>query len=395
MGAAPLFLTNGKGSHVWDVDGNEYIDFVNSLAAINIGYAYPEIDNAVRQQMESGVILSLPHVLECEVAEAMRGMIPCAEMTRFGKNGSDATSGAIRLARAYTNRDRVAVCGYHGWQDWYIGSTSRNRGVPKATSSLTHSFTYNDIESLSELFRKFPGEFAAVILEPMSAMEPVNDFLHKVKDLCQKNGSVLVFDETITGFRFSNGGAQQYFGVTPDLASFGKGMANGYPVSAVSGKAEIMHLMEEIFFSFTFGGELLSLAAASATMKLLRREPVLAHLASQGKTILAETRKIIEDSGVHTFLDIKGHPSWAFLLIKDHNGFSQMEIKTLFLQEMFRRGILVLNTFNMSYSHGDSEVNAMLKACREVFPILNDAVNEKKMAQHLLVPSLELLFKVR
>ena len=267
-GVSPYFITRGQGSRVWDMDGNEYIDFVSSLASITLGYQDPDVTSAVRRQLdESGVIFSLPHPLETEVAELICEMVPCAERVRFGKNGSDATSGAIRVARAFTGRDRVAVCGYHGWQDWYIGSTARHRGVPQATRDLTHAFNYNDLESLNTQLKAHSGEFAAVIMEPMNVVEPHPGFLEGVKALAHKHGALLVFDETITGFRYANGGAQALFGVTPDLATFGKGLANGYPVSAVAGRADVMKQMEEIFFSFTFGGEALSLAAAKATLE--------------------------------------------------------------------------------------------------------------------------------
>lgn len=174
-GVSPYFITHGEGSRVWDLDGNEYIDFVSGLAAINLGYADADVTRAVEEQLRKGVIFSLAHPVEVQAAEILIEMVPCAEMVRFGKNGSDATAGAIRLARAYTNRDRVAVCGYHGWQDWYIGSTARHRGVPRATRELTHSFAYNDIESLRRLFKEYPGQIAAVILEPMNRIEPDPD----------------------------------------------------------------------------------------------------------------------------------------------------------------------------------------------------------------------------
>src|SRR5574341_817412 len=260
-GVSPYFITRGQGSHVWDVDNNEYVDFINALAAVTLGYNDPDVNAAVRAQLDEGVIFSLPHPLEHQVAEKIVEIVPCAEMVRFGKNGSDATSGAIRLARAYTNRDHVAACGYHGWQDWYIGATTRSRGVPQSTRDLTHIFNYNDIESLHKIFKEHPDQVAAVIMEPMNTTEPKDGFLEKVRELSRQHGAVFIFDETITGFRYANGGAQEYFGVTPDLATFGKGLANGYPVSALAGKAEIMRLMEEIFYSFTFGGETLSLAA--------------------------------------------------------------------------------------------------------------------------------------
>ena len=222
---------SGKGGHVWDVDGNEYVDFVNGLCAVTLGYDDADVTRAVKAQLEDGVIFTLPHPLEMQVAEAIVDMVPCAEMVRFGKNGSDVTAAAVRLARAFTGRDHVAVCGYHGWQDWYIGSTARNRGVPEAVRNLTHAFAYNDLESLRKMLAGHPGEVAAVILEPMNSQAPKDGFLEGVKELTHRHGALLVFDEVITGFRLANGGAQELFGVTPDLACFGKGVANGYPVS--------------------------------------------------------------------------------------------------------------------------------------------------------------------
>lgn len=394
-GVSPYFIVKGQGSHVWDVDDNEYIDFINSLAAVTLGYNDPDVTAAVRAQLEDGIIFSLSHPIEMQVAEKIVEMVPCAEMVRFGKNGSDATSGAIRVSRAYTGRDHVAVCGYHGWQDWYIGSTARNKGVPKATRDLTHTFTYNDIESLNKIFNEFPDEVAAVILEPMNTTEPKECFLEKVKELTHKNGAVLVFDETITGFRYSNGGAQEYFGVTPDLATFGKGLANGYPVSAVAGKADIMHQMEEVFFSFTFGGETLSLAAALATMTKLQQKPVIEMIRSQGKKVLKGVQGLIQQHEVGHIISVSGHPSWTFLNMKDEAPYSMWEIKTLFLQEMFARGILTFGTHNLSYSHSDEDLNKLLAAYNAVFPIIKDAVDNRKMRDHLSCKPLEPLFKVR
>ena len=395
FGVSPYFINKAKGSHVWDVDGNEYIDFVNSLAAITLGYNDPDVTEAVRLQLGEGVIFSLPHPLEMEVAEQIIEMVPCAEMVRFGKNGSDATGGAIRLARAYTNRDHVAVCGYHGWQDWYIGSTARNRGVPQTTRDLTHTFAYNDIDSLHRLFTQRPNQFAAVILEPMNVAEPIHGFLEAVQELTRQHGAVLVFDETITGFRFANGGAQQHFGVTPDLATFGKGVANGYPVSVVAGKANIMRLMEEIFFSFTFGGETLSLAAARATLHKLQTQPVIEQLYKQGDKVLSGLRALLEKHRATQMFSACGNPVWSFFIIKDSAPYSQWEIKTLFLQEMFARGILTLGTHNISFSHDDNDIARLLTAYDEVLPLLKDAVQSKSLHKQLRCKPLEPLFKLR
>ena len=395
FGVSPYFITRGQGSHVWDVDGNEYIDFVNSLAAVTLGYNDPEVTAAVRAQLEEGIIFSLPHPIEMQVAEKIVEMVPCAEMVRFGKNGSDATSGAIRLARAYTSRDHVAVCGYHGWQDWYIGSTARNLGVPKSTRDLTHVFNYNDIDSLNKIFKEYPDQVAAVIMEPMNTTEPLDGFLEKVKELTHNNDAVLIFDETITGFRYANGGAQEYFGVTPDLATFGKGLANGYPVSAIAGKAEIMRLMEEIFFSFTFGGETLSLAAALVTMTKLQKEPVIKTLWTQGRKIVDRTKALIEKHELGNILSVGGKACWSFLIFKDTDIYSQWELKTLFLQEVFARGILALGSHNMTYAHSDSDISKLLKVYDEVFAIIKEALVKRNLNELLQTKPLAPLFKIR
>ncbi len=393
-GVSPYYIARGKGSHVWDVDGNEYVDYIMSLCAVTLGYDDPDVTAAVQAQLVDGVIFSLPHQVEIEAAERIVEMVPCAEMVRFGKNGSDATSGAVRISRAFTGRDRVLVCGYHGWQDWYIGSTLRNAGVPKATRDLTHTFAYNELDSLRALFTEYRDEVACVIMEPMNVTSPLPGYLEEVAELTRANGAVFVFDETITGFRYANGGAQEYFGVTPDLATFGKGLANGYPVSAVAGRADIMKWMEEVFFSFTFGGETLSLAAAVATMDKLRREPVIESTIAQGQKVMTGVSQLIEASGCGDFLTIAGHPSWSFLLMSDAGKSTSWELKTVFEQELFARGVLGYGTHNMCYSHGDAEVAALLGAYREIFPLLRQAV-ESGSADLLSCEPLQPLFKVR
>jgi glutamate-1-semialdehyde 2,1-aminomutase len=394
-GVSPYFIRRAKGSHVWDIDGNEYVDFVSSLASITLGYNDPDVTQAVREQLDDGVIFSLPHPIEAEVAELICEMVPCAEMVRFGKNGSDATSGAIRLARAFTERDRVAVCGYHGWQDWYIGSTARHRGVPQATRDLTHTFTYNDLSSLQKLLDEHPREFAAVILEPMNVTAPAPGFLEGVKALATQHGALLVFDETITGFRYANGGAQALFGVTPDLATFGKGLANGYPVSAVAGRRDVMKLMEEIFFSFTFGGETLSLAAAKATLLKLQREPVVQTLTARGEAVMAGAKRIIDGAGLGDVFTVSGHPTWSFLNIRDARGATAFEIKTLWMQELLQRGVLSVGTHNVSYAHTQADVALLLDAYGEVLPMIGNALDSGTLRQALRCEPLAPLFKVR
>lgn len=394
LGVSPLFIQRASGSRVWDVDGNDYVDFVSSLASVTLGYNDPDVTAAVRDQLEEGTIFSLPHPLETEVAELIVEMVPCAEMVRFGKNGSDATAGAIRIARAFTGRDHVAVCGYHGWQDWYIGSTARNRGVPQATRELTHGFRYNDLASLEAVFAAYPGQLAAVIMEPMNLDWPAEGFLEAVRELTVREGAILVFDETITGFRYAPGGGQELFGVTPDLACFGKGLANGYPVSAVAGRRDLMMLMEEVFFSFTFGGETLSLAAAKATLEKLKREPVTQQLAARGRLLLEGLPPLIEAAGVGDIFAAKGHPAWSFLTIADA-GASSFEIKTFMMQELHQRGFLWVGTHNLSYAHSERDIRALLAAYAEILPQVADAISAGDLASRIRGKTLVPLFKVR
>jgi len=395
LGVSPLFLERGDGARVWDVDGNCYVDFVSSLLSVTLGYRDPDVDEAVRRQLDSGVILSLPHRLEMEVAERIVALVPCAEMVRFVKNGSDATSGAIRIARAFTGRDHVAVCGYHGWQDWYIGSTARHRGVPDATRALTHNFQFNDLASLERLCQAMPDQFAAIILEPMNLSWPEPGFLEGVRELATRHGAVLVFDETITGFRFAMGGAQELFGVIPDLATFGKGLANGYPISAVAGRRDIMLMMEEVFFSFTFGGEMLSLAAARAVLDKLQREPVLETIGARGERLKQKLAALIQGHQLSHLFAVQGHPSWSFLTMTDAPGATMYEMKTLLMQELHERGFLSVGSHNLNYAHSDADIDGLIGAYDEVLPMIGAAAGAGDIGRLLRCEPLVPLFRVR
>ncbi|MFT6248960.1 MAG: glutamate-1-semialdehyde 2,1-aminomutase [Cognaticolwellia sp.] len=392
---SPLFIKRGQDCQVWDADDNQYTDFVSGLLSVSLGYCNETIDNAVIKQIKSGVTFSLPHQLEMQVAEKLVELIPCADMVRFGKNGTDATSAAIRLARAFTQKEHVAVCGYHGWQDWYIGSTTRDLGVPESTKSLTHTFKYNDISSLEQVLRQQDNKIAAVILEPMNTHFPQDNFLQKVKDLCKKNGAVLIFDETITGFRFSLGGAQSLFGVTPDLATFGKGMANGYPISAVVGRRDIMMLMQDIFFSGTFAGETLSLAATQATLDFMIENNVVEHLTLMGEKLQAGLEKIIDDMQAQHWLSLSGHPVWSFLTISDQGGYSTIQLKSLFLQEMAQQGFLLGGGHNLNYAHKTTDIEALLCAYKTVLSVLAKTIEQQNFATLFKGELLEPVFQVR
>jgi len=392
-GVSPFFIEKGKGSKVWDVDGNEYIDFVNSLAAVTLGYCDKDVDEAVQEQMKSGVTFSLPHKLEMEVAEKLIEIIPCAEKVRFAKNGTDATSAAIRIARAYTGKEHIAVCGYHGWQDWYIGSTTRDLGVPQSVKELTHKFEYNNIQSLEKIFQE--QELACVIMEPMNIEYPKDGFLKGVKELAHKNNALFILDETVTGFRYSLGGAQELFDVMPDLATFGKGMTNGYPLSAVVGSSEVMQKVEDIFFSGTFGGETLSLAAASSIIDKYKKKQVIEHFSEVGTYLLEQLNQLIDNKGLSAIFWTSGHPSWSFLHIKEQEKYNTFEIKTFFLQEMFKRGILTLGSHNISFSHTKEIVDQLLDVYAEVLPMVKENIKNKTLLENIQGDVLQPLFKVR
>ena len=393
QGVAPVYLERGEKAHVWDVDGNEYIDTVLALAPIILGYCDPCVDGAVQEQLKKGVSFSLPHRLEIEVAEKLIAMIPCAEMVRFGKNGSDATSGAIRAARAYTGREMIACCGYHGWQDWYIGTTTRNGGVPKSTCELTKTFSYNAIASLEEIFSRYPGQVAAVIMEPVSVDLPRDNFLENVQELAHANGAVLIFDEMITGFRLAKGGAQEYFGVTPDMACFGKAMANGFPLSAIAGQRELMRVFDDIFFSFTFGGETVSLAAANATMQTLLDKDVIGVLWEQGERLQEGFNVLAAGLGVSQYFTCKGLSPRTIIDIKAPDGIDPLLIKGILQQEMVRRGVLWAGYHNVCFSMSEADVMHVLRAYRAALPVVLAALESGAPEKFLEGEGLQPVFR--
>jgi len=376
VGISPLFVQRASGARLWDADGNEYIDFVGALGPITLGYNDPDVTAAVREQLEIGSLFSLSHPIELDVARLLQEMIPCCERVRFGKNGSDMTTTAIRLSRAVTGRDRVALCGYHGWHDWSIAPTPQNAGVPQAVRELSHSFQYNDLDSLESIFRVSPNQIAAVIMEPMRVEPPQAGFLERVRELCTHNGAVLIFDEIVTGFRFANGGAQELFGITPDLAVFAKGMSNGFPLSALVGRKEFMQPLATVHASLTYGGETLSLAAAKATLEKYRREPVIPTIKSRGKRLLAGMVPLIQRHGLAEVFVVGGDPALPFMLPRAGLGFSEPEIRTYFLQEMFARGFLVLGAHAISYAHTEEDIDRLLAAYAEVLPGLAAAIRD-------------------
>ena len=394
-GRAPLFLTHGDAGRVWDVDGNEFVDLVCGLMPVVLGYRDPDVDDAVRRQLDLGITFSLATELEAEVAEKLVDAVPCAEMVRFGKNGSDATTGAVRVARAATGREIVAVCGYHGWHDWYVGSTTRNRGIPRAVQGLTERFEYNNLGSLKSLFDKNPCRIAAVIMEPMNMIEPEDGFLQSVAALTRKEGAILIFDEIITGFRFARGGAQEYFGVTPDISAFGKALGNGMPIAAVVGRREIMMEMEEIFFSSTFGGEALSLAAANALLDKFNREPVIDVLWQKGEALNGGIRESITRHGLEDVVKIRGKAPWTVLDVADHPNARKEAIKTHLLSSLNTRGVLTVGVHSVCYAHTQADIETVHEAYDVALAKLRVDLEAGNFEERLPCPVIEPVFKVR
>ncbi|MBU1159689.1 aminotransferase class III-fold pyridoxal phosphate-dependent enzyme [Patescibacteria group bacterium] len=387
IGKMPLFSKRAKGCYIWDVDGNKYIDYMGALGPIILGYADPITDNVVKKQLKDGIIFSQPHPLELEVAELLVKIIPSCEMVRFAKNGSDATSGAVRIARAYTSKDIILYCGYHGAQDWYIVITERNQGVPKILKKLIYEFKYNDLDSLKKLFKKFHNKVAAIIMEPTYYFQPKDNFLENVKKIAHKNKALLIFDEIITGFRWSLGGAQKYFGVTPDLSCFGKSMANGMPISCVVGKKKIMQKCEDVFFSMTYGGECLSLAAAKAVITFMHKNPgVLQHVWKMGRLLQNGTKKLIKKYNLEKYIESSGFPPRSLLHFYNGRGKDWPELKTLFQKYMIDQGILCLPVYwNITYAHKKSHINLTLKAIDRALAFIKDDILRKKVNKKIKI----------
>ncbi|WP_310393421.1 aminotransferase class III-fold pyridoxal phosphate-dependent enzyme [Hymenobacter sp.] len=389
-GVSPKYLKRGAGSHVWDVDGNEFIDFQMGIGPISLGYAYPRVDDAIRAQLLDGITFSMMHELEVQLAELIHEIIPNAESIRISKTGADVCSAAVRVARAFTGRSKVLCCGYHGWHDWYIGTTSRDKGIPQEIKDLTAAFEYNNLDSVRALL---DGDVACLILEPFIFDAPKDNFLHEVAALCKANGTLLIFDEMWTGFRVAVGGAQEYFGITPDLAVYSKAFANGMPIALLTGRRDVMMLFEQdVFFFTTFGGEALSMAAALATIAEMREQNVPARLAEQGKKLKDGYNEIAAELGLSAHTKCYGYDCRTIVTFDAAAG-NPLEIKAFMQQELFKRGILWGGFHNLCFSHTDADVAHTLAAYREVLPLLKEAIEAGDLASRLLGEPVEAVFR--
>jgi glutamate-1-semialdehyde aminotransferase/spore coat polysaccharide biosynthesis protein SpsF (cytidylyltransferase family) len=387
VGACPLFAKSAKGCEITDIDGNIFIDYGMALGPFILGYSNEKINNAVKEQLDLGTMFTLPSQLEFEAAEAVKSCVPCAEMVKFGKNGSDATSCAVKLARAFTKRDKIIVCGYHGWHDWYIITTERNEGIPSSYKDYTISLKYNDLDALRQIIADNPDEIAGIIMEPVCATPPENNFLEAVRNITKQHNIILIFDELFTGFRCALGGAQEYFNVIPDLACFGKAIANGFPISCICGRKDIMQLLDEkVFYSFTYGGETLSLCAVKETIKQLKSLSCLSDLSNEetskykvynhikylGQFLIDGFNNLIKENEMENYISIIGYPFKSVVNFKINELYTPLMMKTYMQQECAKRGVLFIGYHLISYSHNQHYIDFTLN-------VYNDIMKEMKI----------------
>ncbi len=383
-GMAP-YLVRGVGCRVWDVDGNEFIEYGSGLRSVGLGHAFEPVVEAARRQMGCGVNFVRPATIELECAEAFLELVPRADMVKFCKDGSDATSGALKLARAHTGRDLVAICANHPFfsvDDWFIGSTGMPGGVPQVTRDSTLKFNYNDLASLKALFDGHPGQIAAVVLEAEKEAPPAPGFFDGLRALCDEHGAVFILDEMITGFRWHIGGAQAYYGIEPDLSTFGKGLANGFSVSALTGKRELMQLggwdhdRERVFLlSTTHGAETHGLAAAMATIKTYQSEPVIETLWQRGQRLADGLRAAANSAGVSDQVPILGQPCCLVFGSRDADGQPSQPFRTLLMQEILNRGVLATSLV-VNYSHTEADIDQTIDAFAEAFTVYRRALDD-------------------
>lgn len=382
---SPVVIDRGSGCHVWDVDGNEYIEYGMGLRSIILGHGYKPVADAAYRQALLGNNFVRPTALEAEVAEHVVNLIDSAEMVKFAKNGSDANNAAVKLARAYTGRDLVAICADHPFfsvDDWFIGTTPMDAGIPQVIKDLTVKFRYNNIESVRDLFEKYPGKIACLILEPEKADAPVDNFLHEVQRLCRENGTLFVLDEMITGFRYHLGGAQKLFGLDPDLSTFGKAMGNGFAIAALVGKREYMRLgdlyhdKEKVFLlSTTHAAEGPGLAAALETMKICEREHVAEYLERQGERLREGITRAVDELNLQDYFGVLGRACNLVYFTRDQEKKPSQPFRTLFFQESMKRGLLMPSLI-VSFSHSDRDIDQTVGSIAESLHVYRKALDE-------------------
>ena len=381
---APRVFEKTKGVYAWDVDGNKYLDYAMACRSVTIGYGYERIAEAAIRQIKNGNTASKASKVEVDAAEALVDLIPWIDMVKFAKNGSTVTSAATKLARAYTGRKLIARCRDHSffsYDDWFIGDTVMNKGVPEEISDLTVQFSYNDLASVKELFETYKDQIACLIMEPAESEEPKDGFLQKVGELCREYGVVYILDEMITGFRWDLQGACKYYGVEPDLVTYGKGMANGFSVAALGGKREIMELgglipgRERVFLiSTTHGAEMSGLGAFLETINVYKELNVTDRIWENGKKLCKGLNEVAREFGLQDYLYTTGAECSPNFIVCDPDKNPSLEYRTVFCQEMIKQGIL-MPYLAPAYEHTDIEINMTLEAARKGMKVYQDALN--------------------
>ncbi len=386
IGASPLYIQSAKGCMLYDVDGNEFIDYSMALGPIILGYANAEVNKAAKKGIDEGLVYTISSPEESALAERLIGIIPCAEMVRFSKNGSDVCEGAVRLARNYTQKLKiVTVGGYHGFHDWFIVSTPRNKGVPKVMAEWILPHNYNDIDSIEKTISAQSNEIAALIIEPVINYEPKPGFLERIRELTEKNNIVLIYDEMKTGFRLDIGGAQKYLNVVPDLAVYAKGLSNGFPLSVLAGKRYLMKQFEDesCFFSGSYATEKASLNAALKTLEILERDKVIEQNWKMGDILKRGIRKIINKYNLHEFMNIVGFAPMSHFVMADYKGFTVNEIKSFIQQECVKRGILFVGYHHICFAHRKKHIDKTLKVYDEVMSMLKRALDDGSLKEKI------------
>ncbi len=383
-GVSPVYAQRAKGARFWDVDGNEYIDWASGIASVILGYADPVVDEAVCAQIARGLTTSVNHELEIELADELVASIPCAEMVRYAKSGGEACAVAVRIARGVTGRDRVLFCGYHGWHDWYVAANLGEEaalsthlfpgiepiGVPKCLEGTALPFPYGDLQALSDRLEAHRGAIAAIIMEPVRSEPPPQGYLEAVRALATAHDVVLIFDEVSCGFRISHGGAQERYGVTPDMAVFAKAISNGYPMAAVVGKRAVMEPAGRMFISSTYFSDAIGLTAALTTLRELKRRNVSAQLNAFGARLQASLNEVAEESELA--VRCTGLPVHPALQFATDDPLVRKKLTTLYIQEMAKRGCHGYASFYLNAAQGEAELEQTLDAARQVFPTLRD-----------------------
>ena len=386
-------IARGRGSHVWDLDGNEFIEYGAGVRSVTLGHGYKPVCDAAYTAMVDGTNFARPSAIELAAADKMLGMIPTADMVKFGKNGSDAVSGALKIARAITGRQMVMVCGDHPFfsvDDWFIGVTAMNSGIPDWATKQTVKFKYNDLASAQALFEQYPDQIAAVITEAETGEAPKPNFLHDLQELAHRHCALFVLDETITGFRWDNRGAQGMYDLKPDLSTFGKGMANGFSVSALCGRREFMELAgitqkkyERCFvLSLTHGAETHGLAACMATIDAYHETDPIGTMVRQGEKLRAGLKQAIAAQGLSDYLPITGRPQLLMFGTFDPNHERSQPFRTLFLQELLKRGVIA-PSFVVSAAHSDDDIAKTVDAVTGAAEVYKKALNEG--VEHYLI----------